>query len=74
MAALYANRRFRLNLSKFILKLNFFSNFIDDFDIGHFLATFKSDYFKAIIMRFTRTRSKKEKKKQKDKIFGASLR
>ena len=46
-------------------KLKFFSNFIDYFDIGHSLATFKSDYFKAIIMRFTRTRSKKEKKKFK---------
>ena len=43
-------------------KLNFFSNFIDDFDIGQSLVTFKSDYFKAIIMRFTRMRSKKKNK------------
>ena len=26
-------------------KLNFFSNFIDDFDIGQSLVTFKSDYY-----------------------------
>ena len=64
MVELYANRRLRLNLCKFISN-SIFSNFIDDFDIGHSLATFKSDYFKAIIMRFTRTRSKKKKKKFK---------
>ena len=46
-------------------KFNFFSNFIDDFDIGHFLATFISDYCKAIIMRYTRTRSKNTKNKFK---------
>ena len=57
MAALHADRRLRLSLFEIYVEFNFFSNFIGDCDIGHFLATFKSDYFKAIIMRFTRTRN-----------------
>ena len=69
MVELYANRRLRLNLCKFILN-SIFLKFHWLFDIGHSLATFKSDYFKAIIMRFTRTRSKKQKENSK----GASLR
>ena len=62
MAELYANRRIRLKFIQIYFKINFFSNFIDYFDLGHSLATFKSDYLKAIIMRFTRTRSKERKK------------
>ena len=65
MAALHANRRLRLNLFKICFKFTFFLNFIDDFDIGHFLATFISEYFKAFIMRFTRTRLKKHKNSQR---------
>ena len=62
MAALHADRRLRLNLFKFLLNSIFSQISLTFLILDISLRLSKSDYFKAIIMRFTRTRSKKQKK------------